>query len=157
MIRYEWTDVAADMTILIDKISIRCLTNDYDLQTIVGIQRGGLIPAVMLSHWFDIPMDVLEWQTRDGNKNANYEKLFRILESCQPGKAILIVDEIADSGRTLIEIQKQVDSFNAAFNRSVQVYFAVMVKRMSCRLEFPVISAHDLYSKDWVHFPWESV
>ena len=33
---------------------------------IVGITRGGLLPAKMLSHYMDIPMTTLDIRLRDG-------------------------------------------------------------------------------------------
>ena len=39
---------------------------DQDIDKVVGISRGGLIPGVMLSHWLGAGFEPLEWQTRDG-------------------------------------------------------------------------------------------
>ena len=51
-----------------------------DIEYIHGLKRGGLIPAVMLSHLIGKPMI----------DSLNY-----------PNKQILIVDDICDSGKTL--------------------------------------------------------
>ena len=34
---------------------------DQDIDKVVGISRGGLIPGVMLSHWLDAGFEPLEW------------------------------------------------------------------------------------------------
>ena len=33
------------------------------IDKVVGISRGGLIPGVMLSHWLNAGFEPLEWQT----------------------------------------------------------------------------------------------
>mgnify|MGYP003657565196 FL=1 len=66
---------------LVDRIATR-ITNEFsNITHIYGIPRGGLIPAVMLSHKLGIPL------TDNG-----YETL-----------TTLIVDDISDSGETLKE------------------------------------------------------
>ena len=91
---------------------------------IVGISRGGLIPAIMISHYFNIPMHPLEVSLRDGGncvsdcsmaedafgsineKNIEYsiesilEAASELLEEGDNYKNILIVDDINDSGAT---------------------------------------------------------
>ena len=44
---------------------------DKDIDKVVGISRGGLIPGVMLSHWLGAGFEPLEWQTRDGDQGNN--------------------------------------------------------------------------------------
>ena len=56
---------------------------DQDIDKVVGISRGGLIPGVMLSHWLDAGFEPLEWQTRDGEfkdsaKAYNFNKNLKI-------------------------------------------------------------------------------
>ena len=156
MIRYEWTDVQADVCILHDAIEKKLTGTNQKIGTIIGIHRGGLIPAVMLSHYFDVPMESLKWQTRDQDKFSDIDSLNRILDGCRIGESILVVDEIADSGKTLNDIQKQVNYFNSHALRLVKVYYAVIVQRTACKLDMPIISANLLDSGDWVHFPWEA-
>jgi hypoxanthine phosphoribosyltransferase len=54
MSRYnvDWDEIEA----LIFRLSHKILTNDLKFKNIYGLQRGGLIPAVMLSHQLGIPM-----------------------------------------------------------------------------------------------------
>lgn len=95
---------------------------------IVGISRGGLLPAVMISHYFDIPMKPLQVSLRDGGDCVSdcgmaedalgYPKQERfitdaeldigraldaassLLEEGENYKNILIVDDINDTGAT---------------------------------------------------------
>jgi hypoxanthine phosphoribosyltransferase len=90
---------------------------------IVGITRGGLIPAVMLSQYLDIPMHTLNISFRDGEGGPEsnlwmaedaygyvpYEGTElpvvrdpdRVTTDPAVRKRILIVDDINDTGRTL--------------------------------------------------------
>jgi len=65
--------------LVVDFLAARIKTNKVKIAAIRGLQRGGLIPAVMLSHKLGIPMT----------------------ESGITGTDVLIVDDICDSGVTL--------------------------------------------------------
>lgn len=90
-------------------LSISEWTPDY----IVGITRGGLYAAVMLSHYFNVPMYALDIKLRDGNIDDCESNLWMSedafgYDSDSPEKFnqdnicnILIVDDINDSGATI--------------------------------------------------------
>jgi len=65
---------------LVDMLVMNIKKSEID--SIMGLPRGGLIPAVMLSHKLDLPL-VFE-----------------------PTEKTLIVDDICDSGETFIEMWK---------------------------------------------------
>jgi len=94
---------------------------------VVGITRGGLIPAVMISHYFKIPMKSLDVSLRDGgdlesncgmaedalgypkneihvedenNIGSVLDAASSLLEEGENFKNILLVDDINDSGAT---------------------------------------------------------
>ncbi len=77
MLSLYWDDIEDLVDILADGIS----NNFEDIKFIHGLSRGGLIPAVMLSHKLKIPMT-----TTPSEFNRSQ---------------VLIVDDIADSGHTL--------------------------------------------------------
>lgn len=95
---------------------------------IVGLTRGGLVPAVMISQYFDIPLHTLNVSLRDSDlcpesnfwmaedalgqdistKPIDGDSVEKILESAavllEEGdtyKNILIIDDINDSGATI--------------------------------------------------------
>ena len=47
-------------------LAINILKSGYKPDYIVGISRGGLTPAVMLSHLLSVPMHTLKVTLRDG-------------------------------------------------------------------------------------------
>ena len=80
---------------------------------VVGLTRGGLLPAVMLSHWFGVPCETLKVSLRDdgGESETNCWMADDAYGYTVPGasigetvdarKNILIVDDINDSGATI--------------------------------------------------------
>ncbi len=64
---------------------------------IVGIARGGLVPAVMMSHQLGVKMIALHWSLRDNTRID--EKL--LMGLVVANSKVLIVDDICDSGATL--------------------------------------------------------
>ena len=66
---------------LVDLLAKQIAQSGYQIEYIFGLQRGGLIPAVLLSHKLGIPMT---------------QELTR--------QNTLIVDDICDSGKTFHEL-----------------------------------------------------
>jgi len=98
-------------------------------QFITGVPRGGLIPAVLMSHKFDIPYIGLEAaKTLPGDLK----------------KKILVIDDIADSGNTLAQIQRH--NFRTA----------TLARRYSSSFT-PTITGIDILDDHWLVFPWEQI
>jgi xanthine phosphoribosyltransferase len=116
-----------EMTGLVSKIGRNIATGYWKPDYIVGLTRGGLIPAVLLSHYLNVPMWTLNVSLRDGSggesnmwmaedalgpptkdriiDDANdigsiLDVASGLLEDGATYKNILIVDDINDSGAT---------------------------------------------------------
>ena len=89
-IKYPYNEYKKDLNSLVKQIQKKKVK--YDL--VLGVERGGLIPAVHLSHRLGIPFKTLSWssQLKDGSMLTWF-----ILRN----KKILLVDDIVDSGGTL--------------------------------------------------------
>lgn len=113
---------------LVNKLCRDISNSDWRPDYIVGLTRGGLIPAVMISHYFDVPMYALSVSLRDGGDTesncwmaedalgnepsihiddendvgAVLDAASSLLEMPTPPtfKNILIVDDINDTGAT---------------------------------------------------------
>lgn len=77
---------------LVEKLSEKVKDKGYEY--VYGIPRGGLVPAVILSHMLDIPMF------------THFEK---DVVNCNFNKNVLIIDDIADSGNTLKKLHSSCD------------------------------------------------
>lgn len=93
---YEWFD--RDVKSLIKQVEGRT----FDL--IIGINRGGCIPAVIMSHALKVPVSMIDYSTRDG-VNVHPRSLYRYFEELSGlYQSILIVDDLVDSGKSMLEV-----------------------------------------------------
>lgn len=132
---------------------VRILTRQLDQSStwtpdiIVGVARGGLIPAVMLSHKLETPMSVFDMSLRDGKTlSLPIEPLIKRLK----GKRVLVVDDINDTGETFKLIRNYMSDIDYKFYCLVN--------------NFGSGEGVDMYGMDidkreknvWVVFPWEA-
>ena len=89
----------------IERLALRVQSSHWQPDVIVGILRGGIVPAVYLSHLLKAPLVAIEWSTRDDAVGKEIpENLLGYLYS---DANILLVDDICDSGLTLSEIYEE--------------------------------------------------
>lgn len=96
-IYYPYEEYRQDLKILIQKI-------DQPFDAILGIARGGLCMAQMLGEYYNL-REVFALNTigyEDTHKNESVE-VFNMPELKSSTK-VLIVDDIVDSGDTLVEV-----------------------------------------------------
>jgi hypoxanthine phosphoribosyltransferase len=130
---------------------------------IVGITRGGLTAATMISHYLDIPMQTLKISLRDEEDGC--ESNLWMAEDAFNGKKILVVDDINDSGSTINWLMNDWPSGCHPYNdRWVYVWnnnvkFAVVVDNTAskCKLKMDYVGREiTKQSQDWIVFPYES-
>ena len=127
---------------------VKACINDHtsrpmDHDVILGLARGGLVPAVMLSHKLNIPLVVCQYSSKNGKGTTQQQNCLPDIQ----GMRILIVDDINDTGHTLKEVFEHYKHDNV-----VEVY--TLVKRMGTCFDqgtASLIAATD----DWYVFPWE--
>ena len=115
---------------------------------IVGLTRGGLVPAVSLSHMYNAKLYCLNVSLRDGKASSqgfDWRQLRKYTN-------ILIVDDINDSGATLWEVANQ------CYGREIRKpTFATLLSKGSS--EFDNLISGEEINKDkeheWLVFPWE--
>jgi hypoxanthine phosphoribosyltransferase len=121
---------------------------------LVGIGRGGLTPAVFLSHRMGLPLVSIDHST----KIAQFgEELVSVLaRRTRDGDRLLFVEDINDSGRTIGEIRAALVAEGAIASR---IKFAVLLDniRSSQRVDYSARQIDRSVDKDWFVFPWEAM
>lgn len=127
---------------------------DWVPSFLIGIGRGGLAPAVYLSHATGIPMLSVDHssQVPDFADAA----LVRLAERTRTGERLLFVDDINDSGRTIATLRTALRAADAVPD---SVRFATLIDNVSSaeRVEYHARAIDRRETKDWFVFPWESV
>ena len=74
-----------------------------EVDLIVGIASGGVVPASLIAFHLNKPLDVMSINYRDEENNPRYEvpQLLEKFNELITGKHILLVDDVSVSGKTL--------------------------------------------------------
>ena len=163
-IYYTWSDVEHHTQEILRQICSDSWRPDY----VVGLTRGGLVPANLISQYLGCRMETLKVSLRDSDSESESnlwmaEDAFG--HNMEHPKNILIVDDINDTGATLNYIREDWPSgcfpdnprWTEVWGSNVRV--AVLVDNESSKSEIPVsYSAVDINKAEqdsWIVFPWE--
>ncbi|MGQ0660743.1 phosphoribosyltransferase [Sphingosinicella sp.] len=140
----------ADVRALAEQLSADHWTPDF----LIGIGRGGLVPAVYLSHALGLPTLSVDHsaQVHDFAGAA----LERLAARTREGERLLVVDDINDSGATIAKLRAMLAEADAA---SEQIRFATLLDnvRSISRVDYRARTLDRAVTKDWFVFPWEAV
>jgi hypoxanthine phosphoribosyltransferase len=149
---------------------------------VVGLTRGGLTPAVMISQYLDVPMHSLKVSLRHGGEDCESnlwmaEEAFGYVSKEDRGdtvvhssqsmrKKILIVDDINDSGATMAWIKDDWESscagvvapdiWQEVWGNSVR--FAALVNNEASHfkdINYRAMTVNKNDEPQWIVFPWE--
>jgi uncharacterized protein len=156
----SWPELQA----LVAKICREIAASEWRPDYVVGITRGGLVPAVLISHWLDVPLETLKVSLRDNNDAACESNLW-MAEEAFDGKKILLVDDINDTGATFNWIKEDWPSgclpsnpkWLEVWGNNVRV--AVLFDNLASKSEIPIDYAGTEINKaennEWIDFPFE--
>jgi uncharacterized protein len=128
--------------------------DDWRPDFLVGIGRGGLVPAAYLSHRTGIALLSVDHST--GEAGFGDELLDRLAAKIRDGARILIVDDINDSGGTIEYLRAAID---AKSGDPAGLRIAVLVNNIRSRShsEYHGSELDRDADKRWYVFPWEAV
>lgn len=127
-------------------------TSGFDPEIIVCVARGGLIPAGALAYALDkkslLVLNV-EFYTGIGTTLRDPRLLDPIPENHgMSGKRILIVDDVADSGRTLQFVKEICEEYTDQIR--VAVLYQKPVSVVDCEYVWK-------NTDQWISFPWSTL
>ncbi len=121
---------------------------------LVGVGRGGLAPAVYLSHRMDLPLVSIDHSARIASFGPALVAV--LAERARAGDHLLFVEDINDSGRTIGEIRAALAALGAIDSN---IRFAVLLdnRLSSQRVDYRARTIDRSLDKDWFVFPWEAL
>lgn len=155
----SWSDVQRQVQEILRQMLLDNWRPDY----VVGITRGGLVPANLISQYLNCGMETLKVKLQDGAQEC--ESNCWMSEDAFGGKKILVVDDINDSGATLNWIKNDWpssclpnnDKWNTVWGNNVRV--AVLYDNQSSESVMPISYSAESINKfedpQWIVFPWE--
>jgi xanthine phosphoribosyltransferase len=160
---------------LVSKICRDITVSGWRPDYVVGLTRGGLLSAVMISHYLEVPCETLKVSLRDENfletncwmaEDAFGHEIYDPMSSGSGKKNILIVDDINDQGTTINWILKDWQSScfpdderwqEEIWNNNVR--FAVLFDNLASKAEVPIDYVGEEINKAendvWIDFPFE--
>lgn len=103
------------------------LSSNTDIEYVTGVPRGGLVPAVMLSHYMN-------------KKFKSYNEVIEMTNNIR--QKVLVVDDISDSGETLYKAE------------TFGFQTATLTVRHST-IFIPDFYGERIEDDRWLVFPWE--
>lgn len=143
---------------------------------VVGIVRGGAIPATFISHYLSVPMETLKISLRDSQEiEVNLDLISQACGCAKEGKVvvnkqkrnILVIDDINDSGATLNTLKETWEKKSSTYfnlNKedwnniwSKNVKFATLVSNVhsTFKVDYFGFEINKLQKNVWIVFPWE--
>ena len=143
-LEYNWTQFDDDCITLAKKIR-----GKFRPATIIALARGGLCLGVKISHKLHQPLMIVSAKTYNENKKSSSTVLLNSSYTLPLKSPVLIVDEIADSGKTLNIIKEHFESLGVDVRTAVILY----KKRSIIKPDF---YCREVENNTWVNFCWEN-
>ena len=160
-IYYNWKQIQGACIELARQLQQDNWKPDY----IVGITRGGAVPAILLSQYLGIPMRPLQVSLRDGQGCVSdlgmAEDAYGV--DGEAAKNILVVDDINDQGSTITWIKEDWPSgcfpddavWDSVWGNNVR--FAVLTHNLASKadVDYCAWEVNKAEKDCWLVYPWE--
>ncbi|WP_420146139.1 phosphoribosyltransferase [Sphingobium sp.] len=140
-----------DFLIAVQALARAVEADDWRPAMVVGIGRGGLVPAVYLSHRLNLPMLSVDYSSLSADA-----ALVDVAARSAAGTDLLIVDDINDSGGTIAQLRARLTASGAD---AARLRFAVLLDngRSGERVDYRADIIDRATDKRWFVFPWEAL
>lgn len=142
-------------------VKVRYSYNDYiedlnqmqpimeNIEHIIAIYRGSLPMGVHLSNMYNIPISIIDYQSRDGETELPY--LMKDALSKTDSSKVLVLDDIYDSGLTMKVVKDYLESYDRWFNITPKFHYMTIYGK-----ENPHgVNYLREHTGDWIEFWWE--
>jgi hypoxanthine phosphoribosyltransferase len=138
---------------LAKSLALRFKINNKQFTHVIGISRGGLLPAKIISYALDAQLLTFGISTYDGTKKKKDIKVIQDIDfdSLPSDSRLLVVDDKIDTGDTLEYVKDQINNRGCA---SWVVRYATLFaeKRSKDKIDHYGILVPN---NTWIDFPWE--
>lgn len=143
-LKFTYTDIE---NIIKSKVSE--LKNTKKIDGIIGIARGGMVPATIFAYQLNVPLYCVSVSSYN-NKEQTALNVLQLPSSLDNKTNILVIDDINDTGKTFSFI----NSYLKTTFRNINVEFlSIFAKEHN---EFPIADYCIKVSNNaWIEFPWE--
>ena len=98
----------------------RRVEDKENITHVIGLARGGLIPATIISYALDKPLlsygvNSYEGSKKTENFNINQSINFKELKESNNNLHVLVVDDICDTGDTMVHVTNQLTLGSIAY------------------------------------------
>lgn len=146
----SWDDIENDCKVIANQVN-------FKVDVIIAITKGGLPMATILaSKYLDNPpvITIQLQETVHGKQKANYQAksvdLISPLNSYPiADKRVLIVDDVSDTGTTIIETIKIAKKLKPKLLITATLHYKPRTKKM------PDIFAQKVENDVWIVYPWD--
>jgi hypoxanthine phosphoribosyltransferase len=142
----SWDQLHKDIDILASNIT--------GVDAIIGVGRGGLIPATLLSYKLNVKVvNNFQLQSYDDRNISEAFKLWQspeeiFVKTFSGNATILVVDDLCDKGKTLEFIK------NYFTHKNVNLRFATLYIKKGTSF-VPNLYVRAYRPEEWLVFPWE--
>jgi len=120
---------------------------------LIALYRGGLPIGVHLSNKLNVPLSIIDFQTRDvvGFTKYNEPQLIKNA-GIKSNELLVIVDDIYDTGLTLENVR---DFLFEEFPNNPVIGYALYRNEKNQKFDLPWVKTFADNGDKWVVFPWE--
>jgi uncharacterized protein len=140
---------------LIERLALQIYQSGYEFESLLGLARGGLRVGDVLSRVFERPLAVLtvsSYREAAGTQRGELRIAAAISSiDAQPQGRVLLVDDLADSGVTLVEVVRYL---RERFVQISELRTAVLWLK-GCSQFRPDYFVSHLPDSPWIHQPFE--
>jgi len=145
-IHLTWNDIQSSCINICYHMSLY----DYKPDYIIGLMKGGVVPARIFADYFNVRFDFYTLNVSLYSGINKRDKLvIQDFNIKMNNKKVLIVDDILDSGKTMLGVLKYLKNKKTDF-KTATLYWK------ETALTKPDYYDQIALKNDWVVFPWET-